>query len=108
MGTPIHIGNMIRRKLDERGMSYAEFARRINCERQSLYYMFSCQSIDIDRLMLISKVLDFDFIRNVYLNDNYCESADAPVRRKFIDLTADELTGIDEIVIRIYPKNTTG
>lgn len=62
----IHIGSIIRRRVDSCGMSYAEFARRINCERSSLYHLFKCKSIDIDRLILISKVLDYDFIRNVY------------------------------------------
>lgn len=64
----IHIGSLIKQRLDESNISYKEFARQINCERQSLYYLFGCKSIDIDRLILISKVLNFDFIRNIYLN----------------------------------------
>lgn len=63
----IHIGSLIRQQLDKSNISYKEFARSINCERQSLYYLFSCKSIDIDRLILISKVLNFDFLRNIYL-----------------------------------------
>ena len=68
--TEISIGEIIRQKLDESGIPYAEFAKRIHCERQSLYYLFKCKSIDIDRLILISKALDYDFIKHIYLNKN--------------------------------------
>jgi len=102
MTEPIHIGSIIRRVLDESGMSYTEFAHRISCERQSLYYLFGCQSIDINRLLLISKVLNYDFIRNVYLSGD--GKADVALHRLPIDLTADELNDIDEIVIRIHHK----
>jgi AcrR family transcriptional regulator len=48
-------------------MSIAEFARRINCDRTTVYYTFEKKTIDIEQLELISKVLGYDFIRNVYL-----------------------------------------
>lgn len=36
-------------------------ARKINCERSSVYYIFSQQSINTDTLMKISKALKCDF-----------------------------------------------
>ncbi|MDE6306382.1 MAG: helix-turn-helix domain-containing protein [Muribaculaceae bacterium] len=105
MAQSIHIGNLIRRRLDASGMTYTEFARRINCERQSLYYLFGCQSIDINRLLLISKVLDYDFIRNVYLADaEDPDGDDSQQHRLPIDIDAESLDGITEIVIRIHHK----
>lgn len=105
MAHHIHIGNLIRRRLDESGMTYTEFARQINCERQSLYYLFGCQSIDINRLLLISKVLDYDFIKEVYLADSDVPTGDdAAQHRLSIDIDADELESIDEIVIHIHHK----
>ncbi len=63
----IYIGRIIQQKVDERGMSYAEFARQIHCARTSLYTIFNSKSIDIERLLLISDVLQYDFIGEVYL-----------------------------------------
>ncbi|ANU56384.1 hypothetical protein ADH74_19255 [Bacteroides caecimuris] len=34
----IYIGKLIQQKVDERGISYAEFARQIHCARTSLYH----------------------------------------------------------------------
>jgi hypothetical protein len=48
-------------------MNIAEFSRKIHCDRTTIYYLFKQKSIDIERLELISRVLDFDFIREVYL-----------------------------------------
>lgn len=62
----IYIGKLIRRKVDERHISYAEFARQIHCARTSLYHIFNSKNIDVERLLLISEVLQFDFINEVY------------------------------------------
>ena len=63
----IYLGKIIQQKVDERGISYAEFARKIHCARTSLYHIFNSKNIDVERLLLISEVLDFDFIGEVYL-----------------------------------------
>lgn len=66
-----YIGTIIREKVDEQGMSYTEFARRINCARTSLYNIFNSKSIDIERLIQISHVLEYDFIHEVYLKNTF-------------------------------------
>ena len=63
----IYIGKIIQQKVDERGLSYAEFARKINCARTSLYHIFNSKNIDIERLLLISEILQYDFIEEIYL-----------------------------------------
>lgn len=65
----IHIGSEIRKRLDDSGMSYAEFARRIHCERATLYHLFKCKSIDVERLILISEVLQYDFFHELYFSE---------------------------------------
>ena len=65
----IHIGEEIKKKIKERGMSYTEFARRIHCERATLYHLFKCKSIDTERLILISEILNYDFIHTLYFPD---------------------------------------
>lgn len=59
----IHIGRLIRQRLDETGMSYSEFATSLCCQRHSLYYMFEQKSIDVEKLARISRILDYDFLR---------------------------------------------
>ena len=63
----IYIGKIIQQKVDERGISYAEFARKINCARTSLYHIFNSKNIDIERLLLIYEILQYDFIEEIYL-----------------------------------------
>lgn len=65
----VYIGSIIRQKIDEKHISYAEFARQINCTRTSLYRIFGSKSIDMERLIAISKALDYDFIREIYAAD---------------------------------------
>ncbi|MDR3246861.1 MAG: XRE family transcriptional regulator [Prevotellaceae bacterium] len=63
----IHIGQLIKQKVKESGMSITEFSKRINCERTSVYHIFELEDIYIGQLELISKSLEYGFLRNVYL-----------------------------------------
>ncbi len=100
----IHIGSLIRQKLDQSGMSYKDFARFINCERQSLYYLFSCRSIDIERLILIGNVLNYDFIRNVYL----IPDTDDHIEQKSITINIDKesIKNLDNIILKLNNATT--
>ncbi len=100
MPNDIHIGSVIRQVLDDSGMPYKEFAQAIGCERQSLYYLFHSKSIDVDRLIRISKVLNYDFIRNVYLNDSY-ETNFRNRKVLTVNLTKSDIDKADDIVVRI-------
>ncbi len=67
----IHIGELIEEKFNEksrkeRSFTKAEFARRINLHRSTIYLLFQQKSIDIELLITISHVLEYDFIENVY------------------------------------------
>lgn len=66
----IHIGKLIAERLKASGLSHAEFARRINVERTTVYNILRNKSIDIERLLLISEVLEYNFIENVYFASN--------------------------------------
>lgn len=100
MPKDIHIGSVIRQVLDDSGISYKEFAKEIGCERQSLYYLFNSKSIDVDRLIRISKVLNYDFLRNVYLDDCY----DAEFRQRKVltlNIAKADIDEADDILLRI-------
>lgn len=66
----VHIGSEIARVVREKGMSITEFAEMICCHRKNVYDIFTRKSIDVDRLIRISEVLDYDFIRKVYYADD--------------------------------------
>ncbi len=99
MANNIHIGKEIREVLDKSGMSYTEFAHKIHCERQSLYYLFKSKSIDVERLALISKVLNYNFLM-LYI-------ADLEQQTKFngkaitINIDANDVGTLDQIILNI-------
>ena len=62
----IHIGEAIKQKVKERGIRISDFAQSIHCNRTNVYSIFCRKSIDIEQLMLISKVLEHDFISEIY------------------------------------------
>lgn len=65
----IHIGEKIKEIFESRGMKISEFASRINTVRQNVYKIFKKRDINTERLLKISKVLDYDFFRH-YINEN--------------------------------------
>jgi len=69
----IHIGSIIKKVLKEKSMTITEFARKINRERTTAYDIFERKSIDIELLIKISKVLDYDFIHEVYFPQKTCK-----------------------------------
>jgi transcriptional regulator with XRE-family HTH domain len=64
----IHIGKAIKQKVQEHGLRVADFANAIHCNRTNVYDIFNRKSIDVEQLILISKVLEYDFISEVYFN----------------------------------------
>ena len=65
----IHIGKIIKEKLEEKSISIAKFACGINRDRTTVYNIFKQKSIDIELLIKISEILDYDFIHQVYFPD---------------------------------------
>ena len=62
----IHIGSLIKQKVDEKSLSIAKFARLISRSRSAVYHVYNCDSIDVELLRTISDVLDYDFIEIYY------------------------------------------
>lgn len=57
----LHIGNLIRAKLAERGRTVIWLARQMPCSRTNVYKIFDRQSIDTATLWRLSEILDYDF-----------------------------------------------
>ena len=66
----IHIGSVIKQKVLESAMSIQEFSDKINCDRTTVYDIFKRKSLDTERLIKISQVLDFDFVNETYYRQN--------------------------------------
>ncbi len=67
-----HIGKLIKAELERQERTPAWLARKINCERPNIYYIFGQQSINTELLMLISRALGVDFFR--YYSDEYSDT----------------------------------
>lgn len=63
----VHIGQVIKQKLEDSQLSVTDFANRINRTRSTVYDIFTRKSIDTDLLLKISEVLRYNFLEEVYL-----------------------------------------
>lgn len=61
----LHIGQLVKAVFDKSGMSVAEFARQINCERTNVYTIFRRRTIDVELLVKISYILEHNFLDDV-------------------------------------------
>ena len=57
----IHIGSIIKQKVQEKGFTTTSFAEAIHCSRTNVHSIYERKSIDVDFLGRISSVLEFDF-----------------------------------------------
>lgn len=96
----IHIGQLIKSVFDESGMSIAEFARRINCERTNIYKIFARKSIDVGLLVNISNALQHNFLDDISrlagLNSEHCTKLN--VCLDITDLSPDSAAHLLEII----------
>ncbi|MBQ3753102.1 MAG: XRE family transcriptional regulator [Prevotella sp.] len=64
----IHIGQCIRRQVEEQGKTSVWLARELGCHRTNLYKIYEKSSIDTSVLLRISRILHFDFFQ-LYSNE---------------------------------------
>lgn len=58
----VHIGQMVKSVFDKSGMTVAELARRLHCERTNIYTIFRRRTIDVEQLASLSKILNHNFL----------------------------------------------
>ena len=61
MTEQLHIGKLIKAKLDEQGRKASWLAKQVNCTRFNIYKVFQRESIDTKLLIEISNALDYNF-----------------------------------------------
>jgi transcriptional regulator with XRE-family HTH domain len=70
----INIGLRIEQRLNELGMSKAEFGRLIGIQQQNVNRILSKTSIDTDKLIEISEALDYNFFGDFGARDINAEN----------------------------------
>jgi transcriptional regulator with XRE-family HTH domain len=58
----VHIGSIIYEKVKEQGISVADFAKALHCNRTNAYSIFERKNVDVELLADISKVLNCDLL----------------------------------------------
>ncbi|MFT5969599.1 MAG: hypothetical protein ACI8ZO_000088 [Flavobacteriales bacterium] len=95
----IHIGEKIKERVDEVGMSRTVFAKRINKTRNVVYDIFKRQSIDTNQLVLVSKILNFDFF--VYYREMLADLNTTKSEKNDISRDIEEVYHIENIQIQL-------
>ena len=92
----LHIGQLVKTVFDKSGMSVAEFARQINCERTNVYTIFRRRTIDVELLVRISYILEHNFLDDVMqltgLRTQFSPSLNLNI--SFDNRTADETEAV--------------
>ncbi|MCL2739131.1 MAG: XRE family transcriptional regulator [Bacteroidales bacterium] len=68
MNTKIHIGTLIKKKLEEEGRSFTWLARKLYRHRTAVNKMFQNPDMNTGQLVRISLILKYNFFRH-YAND---------------------------------------
>jgi transcriptional regulator with XRE-family HTH domain len=66
---PVHIGEMIKKKAEEKKLSLEDLGKLINRTRQTVSDIYKRKTIDTDLLVNISAALSFDFLSLYYLDE---------------------------------------
>lgn len=62
----VHVGELIYAELKRQGRTVNWFASQIYCEKSNIYKLFRRKSIDLGQLMMISEVLNHNFLRDCF------------------------------------------
>ncbi|MBU0765999.1 MAG: helix-turn-helix domain-containing protein [Bacteroidetes bacterium] len=58
----IHMGKLVKERLEKVGMKKSELARRINRTSQNIYNIFKRETIDLEMLEMLGTALNYDFL----------------------------------------------
>lgn len=99
----INIGELIKEKQIELGITNAKFAEMLNIQRQNVNALLSKTSIDTEKLASISEVLNYNFFQHftpINANENYYKrNMEVEIRLKLTQEKKDEvlkILGLDD------------
>ena len=85
----LHIGHLVKAVFDESGLTVAEFAKRIHCDRTNVYKIFARRSLDTMLLVKISQALQHNFFVDVMNMSGL--AADIPMRHS-LNFSIDDIS----------------
>lgn len=59
----LHIGSVIKRRVEDLGMQTSDIYVKLNCSQARIEEIFQQKSVEVQLLLTFSKLLDFDFFR---------------------------------------------
>jgi transcriptional regulator with XRE-family HTH domain len=80
-----HIGSLIKEKLEIRQISISDFAKAILSSRSNIYNILNSKSIDIDKLIVISEYLEYDFLSEYYKIDKKDKSLEVTLIFEYVN-----------------------
>lgn len=66
----VNVGQMVRDELLRQGRTVNWLAKEIYCEKSNVYKLFKRRSIDLAQLMRISEVLNYNFLKDCFVEYN--------------------------------------
>jgi len=61
----LHIGKLIREKMEEEGRNVIWLARKLSCDRSNIYKIYRNPNMDLTQLLHISRILNHDFFNDI-------------------------------------------
>jgi predicted transcriptional regulator len=66
---PVHLGKLIKERMEEHKMSVADFAKKLDRSRENIYNLFEREHFNTELLEKIGRILEYDFFRHLVTND---------------------------------------
>lgn len=97
----LHIGRLIKTVFERSGMTVSEFARRLNCERTNIYTIFKRRTIDVELLINISKILNYNFFEDILKETNLNIKTTYDINIKLRDCPEEKIKIFEEFLDKI-------
>ena len=97
----LHIGQLIKTVFERSGMTVSDFARQLNCERTNVYTIFKRRTIDVELLVNISKVLEYNFFEDVLKETNLNTKTTHDINIKLQDCSEEKMMILKEFLEKI-------
>ncbi len=101
----VHIGSIIKKELLQKRWSVADFAKKINTNRNNVYDIFRRSSIDTQLLLSISLILEHDFF--IYYSSGLDKKFTTPVDKasKLNKLSTSQFEILNKKLDTLLQKN---
>ena len=94
----MHIGKLVKSVFDGSGLTVAELARRLHCERTNVYTIFRRRSIDVELLARLSNILDHNFLDEAMQLYGLSPTSSVNLTLRLDHLTADNFSRLSELL----------